>query len=256
MIEFHDYDPAHPFEVFGEKHIIQGSKITLDYVPLKGSVHIEGFSENTTGTPQRGEFYIEYGAEDNYRTADQIVHFPEGYDGYLVTVDYKGVSTILRAKHMNEIKRFMEYGASELAARMIVLHEKEMQEQMQEWRDSLLAEVRGIKETLAEAFEKGAEGGGCPFCPCRRKDIFPDETMDSGDVEEERQGEPVQYDGGDITDESTDHPSYANDAGEIISEGGKEPTAQASDVSESLAGGEVVENSEAASVIYDGGEIA
>ena len=34
MIEFHDYDPAHPFDVFGEKHIIQGSKITLDYVPL------------------------------------------------------------------------------------------------------------------------------------------------------------------------------------------------------------------------------
>ena len=108
MIEFHDYDPAHPFDVFGEKHIIRNNKITLDYVPLKGSETIEGFMESTTGTPQQGEYNIEYGDEDNYRTADQVVHFPDGYEGLLVTVDYKGVSTILRAKHMNEIKRFME----------------------------------------------------------------------------------------------------------------------------------------------------
>ena len=40
MIEFHDYDPAHTFDVFGEKHIIQNSKVTLDYVPLKGSVGV------------------------------------------------------------------------------------------------------------------------------------------------------------------------------------------------------------------------
>ena len=151
---------------------------------------------------------------------------------------------------MNEIKRFMEYGASELAARIIVLHEKEMQE----WRESILAEVRGIKETLAEAFDKGAGGGGCPFCPCRREDVFPEDTMDSGDVEEERQGEPVRYDGGDI-DESI-KPDYANDAGEIILQGGKEPTAGESDASTDNAGSPLVENSEELPVMYDGGEIA
>ena len=131
MISYHDYDPAHPFDVFGEKHIIRDCKITLDYVPLKGSVTIEGFTESTTGSPERGEFYIEYGDEDNYRTANSIVRFPEGYEGYMVTVDYKGVSTILRAKDLNEIKSFIEHGASELAARIIVLHEQSL---MDEWR--------------------------------------------------------------------------------------------------------------------------
>ena len=254
MISYHDYDPAHPFDVLGEKHIIRDCKIILDYVPLKGSVTIEGFTENTTGSPGRGEFYIEYGDEDNYRTADSVVHFSEGYEGYMAVVDYQGVSTILRAKDLNEIKRFMEYGASELAARMIVLHEKEMQESMQEWQDNLLAEVRGIRETLAEAM--GGAGGGCPFCPCHRKDPFPKDTMDSGDIEEERQGEPVLYDGGDIEDESTVHPEYANDAGEVTDGGGKEPTAPENDVSNLDTDTGDVENREELSVIYDGGEIS
>ena len=132
MIEFHDYDPAHPFPVASEQHIIQDSKITLDYVPLKYSITIEGFRENTTGSPQMGEYYVEYGDADNYRSADQVVHFPDGYDGLMVAVAYQGVSTILRATHMNEIKTFMENGASELAARIIVLHEEAM---METWKE-------------------------------------------------------------------------------------------------------------------------
>ena len=255
MIEFHDYDPAHPFDVFGEKHIIHNRVITLDYAPLKGSVTIEGLSEDTTGTVPQGTFFVNYGEENNYRAADQKVHFPEGYDGVAVTVDYKGVSTLLRATHMNEIKRFMEAGASELAARIIVEHEKFMHEQMEEWRNNILEEIRGVREAFAEAIEKGVVGGVCPCCP-HKEDVFPEETMDSGDIEEERQGDPVNYDGGEITDESTDNPSYANDAGEITDEGGKEPTADVSDVSESDTGEEVVENSEEISVTYDGGEIA
>ena len=134
MIEFHDYDPAHPFPVTSEKHIIRDSRITLDYVPLKGSVSIEGFRECSACSPGPGEFYIEYGDEDEYRTANQIVHFSAGYEGLLVTADYQGVSTILRARHMNEIKKFMEFGASELAARMIIAHEEAM---MDTWKELL-----------------------------------------------------------------------------------------------------------------------
>lgn len=256
MIEFHDYDPAHPFDVSGEKHIIHNRTITLDYAPLKGSITIEGLSEDTTGTVPQGTFFVYYGEENNYRAADQKVHFPEGYDGVAVTVDYKGVSTLLRAAHMNEIKRFIEAGASELAARIIVEHERIMHEQMKEWRDNILMEIRGVKEAIAEAVEKGVAGGGCPFCPCNREDDFPEGTMDSGDIEDERQGDPVQYDSGDIGDESVGDIEYMNDAGEIADEGGKDPATRKSDVPESDTERDSVENSEVFSVTYDGGEIA
>ena len=249
MIEFHDYDPSHPFSVPGEKHLIRDNKITLFYVPLKGSVTIEGFTEDTTGTLPPGTFYINYGDAEAYRTADQIIHFPAGYDGLAVTVDYKGVSTILRAEYMNEIKRFMEIGAAEIAARIIVLHEQAIEERMREWQENILTEIRGIKAAITQIAEEGC-------CPCpHRKDPFPEDTMDSGDIEEERQGDPVNYDAGDIEDEST-KPDYANDAGEIILEGGKEPTAGESDASTDNAETVFVENSEESSVLCDGGEIA
>lgn len=255
MIEFHDYDPAHPFNVYGEKHIIHNRIITLDYAPLKGSITISGLTEDTTGTAPQGTFFVNYDEENNYRAADQKVHFPEGYDGLVVTVDYKGVSTLLRATHMNEIRRFMEVGASELAARMIVEHERFIHEQMEEWRNNILAEIRGVKEAIAEAVEKGVVGGVCPCCP-HKDDILPDE-MDSGDIEEERQGEPVAYDGGDLEDESISEPQYVNDAGEIADEGDKGPASEGSGVSESDTGlMETVENSEELSVLVDGGEIA
>ena len=166
MISYHDYDPVHPFDVFGEKHIIRDCKIILDYVPLKGSVTIEGFTENTTGSPGRGEFYIEYGDEDNYRTADSVVHFSEGYEGYMATVDYQGVSTILRAKDLNEIKLFMEQGASELAARIIVLHEQSV---MDEWRTIFSEHCSHVCDALDEIREAiYRSGGGISL-----DDIFP-----------------------------------------------------------------------------------
>ena len=183
MISYHDYDPAHPFDVFGEKHIIRDCKITLDYVPLKGSVTIEGFTESTTGSPERGEFYIEYGDEDNYRTADSIVHFSDGYEGYMVTVDYKGVSTILRAKDLNEIKSFIEHGASELAARIIVLHEQSL---MDEWR-AIFSEHCGhvchALEEIRDAIDRSGGGGIDPDNIA--EDAEADEVLDEffpGDV--------------------------------------------------------------------------
>lgn len=157
MIVFHDYDPAHPFAVTAEKHIIQDGQITLNYAPLQGSVTINGFTEDTTGALPLGTFYIDYGAEDNYRTADQKVHFPAGYNGIAVTVDYKGVSTMLRAKHMNEIREFMERGASELAARIIAQHEQNILDALAEHCGHITSALREISEAIAA---KGGEGGG------------------------------------------------------------------------------------------------
>ena len=154
MIVFHDYDPAHPFAVTAEKHIIRDNKITLNYAPLKGSVRIDGFLEDETGGLPLGTFSIHYGDEDNYRTADQIVHFPDGCDGIAVTVDYQGVSTLLRAEHMNEIRAFMETGASELAAHMIAEHEQRMMDALTEHCGHIISAIHEIAEAIA------AQGSG------------------------------------------------------------------------------------------------
>ena len=143
MIVFHDYDPSHPFAVSDEKHIIQSGKITLNYAPLEGSITIEGFTEDSTGPLPRGTFFVNYGAEDNYRTADQV--------------NYKGVSTLLRAEHLNEIRSFMERGASELAARIIAEHEQNIMDALAEHCGHITSALREISEAIAA---KGGEGGG------------------------------------------------------------------------------------------------
>ncbi len=222
MIEFHDYDPAHPFQVTNERHVIHGNKITLDYVPLKSSVEIEGFQESAAISPQRGEFYIEYGDADNYRTADQTVHFPDGYDGLMVVAHYQGVSTILRACHMNEIKAFMETGASELAARMIAGHEQNIMDAIEEhcghivsalheiseavkemgWTGGFIASDNEADEALDEYFEGDVDETGIPSIIADDSDVeqlldeyFPPKTADAGAVAGESSGD------GDVDDD-------------------------------------------------------
>ena len=150
MIEFHDYDPAHPFDVENEEQTITDGKIILNYVPLQNSIEIDGFHAATSKSElASGAFFIDYHASDNYLSADGVVYFADTDNGRTVTVNYKGVSTLLRASHMNEIKRFIERGASELAARILVTHEQIMFDKLQDWRDGILAELQGIKDTLA-----------------------------------------------------------------------------------------------------------
>ena len=112
MIEFHDYDPANPFAVTGETQTIADGKVTLNYTPLQGSVSITGFTETTSKTPAKGEFYIDYSAGTEYRMATQVVVFNTADNGTTVTASYSGVSTLIRAKHFNEIKSFMEGAVS------------------------------------------------------------------------------------------------------------------------------------------------
>ena len=108
MQTFHDYDIKNPFDVTAESQTITDSKVTLNYTPLQGSVTITGFTENTSGTPAKGEFYIDYAVNSQYRMATQVVKFNTEDNGTTVSVTYKGVSTIIFARHMNEIKEFIE----------------------------------------------------------------------------------------------------------------------------------------------------
>ena len=108
MQTFYDYNPSNPFDVTAESQTIVDGKVTLNYTPLKGSVTITGFTETTTSTPEKGKFYIDYATDSQYRMATQKVLFNTADNGTTVSVTYKGVSTLIRAVHFNEIKSFME----------------------------------------------------------------------------------------------------------------------------------------------------
>lgn len=244
MIEFHDYDPTHPFEVTDEAQTITDSKIILNYVPLQNSIEIGGYHAATSKSElASGTFFMDYHADDNYLSADGVVYFAAEDNGKTVTISYKGVSTLLRASHMNEIKRFIEVGASELAARILVTHEQMMFEKMQAWRESLLTELTGIKEQLAAM-----------KCCCKEADELP-LVLDGGDTEtdETADEEKDSYDGGDI-DVSDGEPEYVNDAGEI--EGNDNARSLTNNEPVPETAGNALDNSVALTVNYDGGEIA
>ncbi|WP_295157099.1 hypothetical protein [Selenomonas sp. AE3005] len=160
MIEYHDYDPQKPFSVTGETHIILDNTITLNYTPLKGSVVIGGFVEVASGDELKsGEFCINYDEANAYRNADQKVHFGGKLDGQQVSVDYKGVSTLIRSQDLNEIKAFMESGAQSLIKEETDKHNKSRtaHPELRELVDGTIRELAGIKETVNIAADEDIE---------------------------------------------------------------------------------------------------
>jgi len=111
MIKFHDYNPDKPFKVTGEFHYISDGKIFLDYTPKQGTMVAimdgKALTESATDSPKAGEFYIDYAVASEYKQATQVVLFNEADNGKRVDFDYEGVSTIIKAEHMNEIRDFM-----------------------------------------------------------------------------------------------------------------------------------------------------
>ena len=196
MIQFHDYDPTHPFDVTNEKHVITDYKITLNYTPLKGSVSISGYTEDSTGTLANAAFYIDYDEENNYRTANQVVRFSPDAEGKEVTVSYKGVSTLLRAKHLNEIKDFMERGASEQAANILVAHESALIGYFDYRISGLTAAIKEVSESVASvAAALGGVGGG----------TFVDDSLVATDEEADEMLDQIFYtEGGIETVESSE----------------------------------------------------
>lgn len=184
MIEFHDFDPANPYAISNERHAISGNMITLDHLPQKGSVTIEGFTE-TSGPPSVGEFRVDYGYNGNYRTSMQTVTFAAGYDGMEVSVSYNGIGTLLRAKHINELRAFMETGASELAARLFVTYKEAMSEILETHCRHITDALREVASAIAAAGQ-GGQGGGSTDQLNIANDEEVDEMLDEffpGDVE-------------------------------------------------------------------------
>ena len=118
MKTFYDYDLDHPFDVVGEKQTIKEGKIRLDYIPQVGTVSIEGFTESENTDVSGNKFFIDYSVTSRYRMATGFVTFDTKHDGEEVTINYKGVSTLVLAKHMNEIKEFMENFKDEIDSRI------------------------------------------------------------------------------------------------------------------------------------------
>ena len=211
MIKFKDYDPAHPFDVVDEKHIITDYKITLNYTPLKGSVSISGYTEDSTGTLANTAFYIDYDEENNYRSANQIVRFSPDAEGKEVSISYKGVSTLLRAKHLNEIKDYMERGVPLLVANMIIAHESALIGYFDNRINGLTAAIKEVSESVASvAAALGGEGGGSHH-------EGQSGSYDGGDIGDD--GDLIIYDGGDVdVDEPTKDDTVTNDGGNLDDE--------------------------------------
>ena len=112
MQKFYDYDPANPFKVSGETQVITDGKIRLNYTPLAGSLTITGYTATTENSPGTEEFYVDYQTASSYRLATQFVYFNTANNGKTVTCNYSGVSTLILARHLNEIKEFMESGTA------------------------------------------------------------------------------------------------------------------------------------------------
>ena len=108
MITFYDYDPSSPFVVSNELQTITNGKVRLNYTPLKNSIVIPGFTQATTSSPGETEFYVDYQDSSEYRLATQYVYFSSSKNGLTVSISYQGVSTLILAKHFNEIKNYME----------------------------------------------------------------------------------------------------------------------------------------------------
>ena len=109
MITFKDYDPANPWQVTGESQVIDATgKVTLNYIPLKGSITIAGYTETTSQSPGLTEFYVDYQDSTSYRTAKGILQFNISAAAQAVSVSYSGVSTVIWAKWLNEFKAYMD----------------------------------------------------------------------------------------------------------------------------------------------------
>lgn len=114
---FKDHNPANPWSVSNESHVIASNgTIRLVYAPKKGSLTITGFTETTNPSPGLTEFYCDYQDATDYRTAQQIVQFSVSQAGNTATANYLGVTQTLMAEHLNELKAHEENTGIHLTA--------------------------------------------------------------------------------------------------------------------------------------------
>lgn len=115
--QFYDYNPSNPWVITDESHTIAlNGTVRLTYIPLKGSVSIPGYTETTSVTPGLTEFYIDYQDATAYRTAQGVIQFNVSAASSNILVSYQGVSQLLLATYMNEIKAYIDASvASQLA---------------------------------------------------------------------------------------------------------------------------------------------
>lgn len=133
MKKFYDYAPDKPFMVLDERHYIDGGEVFLDYTPEQGTLKIsttDGKEFLSVPTkPNAGEFCIDYAVSSQYKLATQKVTFNPADNGKKVVCDYMGVSTLLKARHMNEIKDFMDEYHEKRAVSLVEGEEKPIQKE-------------------------------------------------------------------------------------------------------------------------------
>ena len=107
---FKDHDPENPWVVTGESHVIDSKGIiSLEYIPLNGSISMDYFTfTNNQLSISSQQFYIDYSVATDYKGATGKVYFNPVNAGTKVIVAYQGVSQLIKAAYMNEVKSHVE----------------------------------------------------------------------------------------------------------------------------------------------------
>ena len=127
MKYFHEFNPLQPFN-HEESLQILNNRVRLSYIPLKDSVSIQGFlQESILGDVKSNSFWCDYRDYDGYRSANGEVFFDSSRNGDVVNIKYLGVGTVLRADDMNEIAdRLDSLNASSESLHSDILNQRQL----------------------------------------------------------------------------------------------------------------------------------
>lgn len=127
MKYFHEFNPLQPFN-HEESLQILNNRVRLSYIPLKDSVSIQGFlQESILGDVKSNSFWCDYRDYDGYRSANGELFFDSSKNGDVVNIKYLGVGTVLRADDMNEIAdRLDSLNASSESLQSDILNQRQL----------------------------------------------------------------------------------------------------------------------------------
>lgn len=127
MKYFHEFNPLQPFN-HEESLQILNNRVRLSYIPLKDSVSIQGFlQESILGDVKANSFWCDYRDYDGYRSANGEIFFDSSKNGDVVNIKYLGVGTVLRADDMNEIAdRLDSLNASSESIHSDILNQRQL----------------------------------------------------------------------------------------------------------------------------------
>ena len=107
MTHYYAYDTNSTVTVT-ESFTIKNAQITLRHIPKPDSISINGFTETTSLSPAKGQFFCDYSPDTQFRDSSRVLHFNAADNNKSVTVNYVAIGTVFTADDANEIKAHLE----------------------------------------------------------------------------------------------------------------------------------------------------